>query len=354
MRVPTLGAFPGVPGVAAAARPLTGARRVGLGVVLVLHGFAHANAGTWAGQSVPPWITFPFWSIAVLGYLGAGLGLLRVPVLRGHHRTLMTAATMASIALLTIIGGSIAFVGVVVDLMFLTLVIHWTRLGEPAPTGGGTARSPRLTRAGHAIGLAFFVYAVAVVLLHPVYERWGTTPADRALTLPGDELVPDARYRVDHGITIRAPADSVWPWLVQLGQDKGGFYSYAWLERLIGDDVHNANRIHPEWQHLKEGDLVRATQPDYLGGRFGELGWRVTTMVPNRAIVLENWGSFVVHPVDAQTTKLLVRTRGDGAPSLTAVLLGPLGVFVFEPAHFIMQRGMMRGIRDRAETMMLP
>jgi hypothetical protein len=294
------------------------------------------------------------WAVALLGYLGAGFGLLRVPVVRHYYRQLMTAATIASIALLTVIGGPVAFVGVVVDLAFLTMVVHWARLGSNVTVGPDIAatRVHRLTAAARAAGLLFLVYATLVVAFHPVYVRWGTTSAERAMALPGDELVPDARYRVDHGLSIHAPADSVWPWLVQLGQDRGGFYSYAWLERLIGDDIHNADRIHAEWQQLKPGDLVRATQPDYLGGRFGDLGWRVLALVPGRAIILENWGAFVLQPVDEKTTRFLVRTRGDGRPSLAGVLLGPLNVFVFEPAHFIMQRGMMLGIRSRAEAMM--
>ena len=174
------------------------------------------------------------------------------------------------------------------------------------------------------------------------------------MPLPGDELVPDARYRMDHAITIAAPADSVWPWLVQLGQDRGGFYSYAGLERLIGDDVHNADRIHPEWQQRKVGDLVRAAQPDYLGGRLGpDLGWRIVRLDPPHALVIENWGAFVVRPQPDGTTRLHIRLRGEGKPSLTSVVLGPLNLLVFEPAHFIMERGMLRGIKSRAERMMV-
>ena len=352
MRESTLGvAFNGLEAASAYTHTLTTRRRVALAVVVLLHGFAHANAVIWAGQAVPLWITTLFWVVALIGYLGAGFGLLRVPLVRRHYRPLMMAATVASIALLTIIGGTIAFVGVVVDLFFLTVVVHWTRTGD-GELATGEGRVGRLAAVGHAAGLLFLVYATAVALFHPVYLHWGTTPAERMMTLPGDELVSDARYRVDHGITIRAPADSVWPWLVQIGQDRGGFYSYSWLEQLAGADIHNADRIHPEWQQLKPGDLVRATQPDYLGGRLGEPGWRVLDVVPGRAIVLQNWGAFVVQPVDATTTRFFVRTRGDGTPSLVAVLLGPINVFVFEPAHFIMQRGMMSGIRDRAEAMM--
>jgi hypothetical protein len=143
----------------------------------------------------------------------------------------------------------------------------------------------------------------------------------------------------------------VWPWLAQIGQDRGGFYSYAWLERLFGARIRNASDIRAEWQIVAPGEFVRAVQPGYLGGLLGDsLGWRVTHVEPARALILENWGAFVLRPVDSATTRLIVRTRGDGAPSFLGVLLGPVEVFVFEPAHFIMQRGMLRGIRDRAES----
>jgi hypothetical protein len=348
----------GATGAGAGSVPDTLARgkwRVLLGIVLVLHGFAHSNAIIWVNGTLPSWAATLFWAVALLGYLGAGLGLLGVPIVRRLTLSLLATATLASMALLALIGGPWAFVGVAIDVAFLAMVERTLQRIRPgAAPMIAERRSSRWTVVGHSLGLAFLVYATVVVLVHPMYLRWGTTDAERAMPLPGDGVVTDARYRVDHGMTIRAPADSVWPWLVQLGQDRGGFYSYAWLERMIGDDIHNADRIHPEWQTLKAGDLVRATQPDYLGGRFGELGWRVTEIIPGRAIVLENWGAFVLHATDAQTTRFLIRTRGDGAPSVAGVLLGPLSVFVFEPAHFIMQRGMMLGIRDRAEAMMEP
>jgi hypothetical protein len=87
-----------------------------------------------------------------------------------------------------------------------------------------------------------------------------------------------------------------------------------------------------------------------MGGVFGkEIGWRVAQIVPDRALVLEGWGAFVLVPVDQHTTRMLIRLRGPGVPSLQSVALSPLGVLVFEPAHFIMERRMLLGIKDRAE-----
>jgi hypothetical protein len=75
----------------------------------------------------------------------------------------------------------------------------------------------------------------------------------------------------------------------------------------------------------------------------------VTQVVPGRALVLEGWGSFVLQPVDDSTTRILARTRGSGTPSFLGVTLSPLNLLVFEPAHFIMETGMLKGIKARAE-----
>jgi hypothetical protein len=76
-------------------------------------------------------------------------------------------------------------------------------------------------------------------------------------SLPGDELVEHPNVEATHAITINAPVEEVWPWLVQLGQDKGGFYSHSRLENLVGCRLRNADRIVPEFQHLSVGDAVR-------------------------------------------------------------------------------------------------
>lgn len=330
-------------------------KRIAVGLLILLHGLAHANVGVWAVAEGPIALVTLLWGIAMLGYFAAGLGILRVPLLRDWWKQTLVAATIASIVFLLAFGHGLGALGILIDVVMLVVALTWAQpridadVAVADAVGAEGLRFPMLHRVAWGVGLVAFVYAAIVVAFRPVYLRWGTTAAERSASLPGDELKPNARYRLDHAITIHAPADSVWPWLAQLGQDKGGFYSYSWLERMIGDDIQNADRIHPEWQHVERGDLVRAVQPDYLGGRFGDMGWRVLDVVPGRALILENWGAFVVQPVDSQTSRFIVRTREPGTPSFVGVVLGPFNVFVFEPAHFIMQRGMLRGVRDRAE-----
>jgi hypothetical protein len=94
---------------------------------------------------------------------------------------------------------------------------------------------------------------------------------------------------------------------------------------------------------------VFATQRDYLGGRFGALGWEVKRVEPNRVLALDKWGNFVLSPVDSATTRLIVRTRGASRVTWLGFVLAPVNVFFFEPMHFVMERAMLRGIRERAE-----
>ncbi len=101
------------------------------------------------------------------------------------------------------------------------------------------------------------VGAGAVVALRRRYLRWGATGEEVRSALPGDQLMDDADLTATRAITIRAPTLDVWPWLAQLGQGRGGFYSYDRLENLVGCDIHSADRIAPQWQSIVLGDEVR-------------------------------------------------------------------------------------------------
>jgi hypothetical protein len=315
-------------------------RRVALGIAIVVHGLAHSAVIIWAADAAPFWIVTVLWTVSMVAYLGAGFGILGVPVTRFIWPGLMAGATVASLILLALTGTRLASLGILIDLMLVPGVVRW---GPDAIEGQGRHRIASI------VSLLFLAYATMVVLWRPVLTQWGTTGEERAATLFGDNGMTQASYRLDHAVTIKAPADSVWQWLVQLGQDRAGFYSYDWLERLFGADVHNVAQVRPEWQTRAPGDFIRAAQPTYLGGRLGDVGWRVSAILPRRAMVLENWGAFVLLPIDSTTTRFVVRTRGAGDPTWTSVLLGPINIFVFEPAHFIMQRKMMLEIRRLSE-----
>src|ERR1051326_7204279 len=108
---------------------------------------------------------------------------------------------------------------------------------------------PRLVLAGIG-GLA---YTVAV---RPWLSQWGAPAEEASTPLPGDDRVPGPAYATTRAITVRAPAEAVWPWLVQLGQGRGGFYTYDRLEQMVGAGIRSANHIVPELQQLAVGDTV--------------------------------------------------------------------------------------------------
>jgi hypothetical protein len=204
--------------------------------------------------------------------------------------------------------------------------------------------------AAGASALAVSALAAYAFLLRPWHLRWGATDAEVQEHLPGDEFVSNPENGATHAITIDAPIADVWPWLVQVGQTKGGFYSYAWLENLVGCKMQNADEIVPAWQTLRVGDVV------WLHPEAPPLP--VILIKPQQAIVLgdaadkpENfvtgtWG-FYLQAIDENATRLMIRNRGNRKPGLLS-WLGNYGLF--EPAHFVMERKMMLGIKQRAEA----
>ena len=322
-------------------------RRVVLGALLVLHGLTHTAAGYWASGYGPMGPATVVWLLAATGFVAAGFGVLGAFGFRRQWRALLAVGAAASAVLLLGWRHELLWPGLALDGLFVAIGALWRE--DVASVG---RRSVRAARAGSAVAWTFIAYLGAVIGLRPWYTQWGTTERERATPLFGDMPVIDARYRIDHGITIQARPDQVWPWLMQMGQDRGGFYSYDQLERMVGADIRNTDRIHPEWQQRETGDLVRAAQPGYLGGLFGDSpGWRIIALDPGRAMVLENWGTFALRVVDDSTTRLLIRTRASGSPTRDGMLVAPVGLLLFEPAHFIMERGMLLGIRERAERL---
>ncbi|HEX7241306.1 MAG TPA: hypothetical protein VF263_13610 [Longimicrobiaceae bacterium] len=328
------------------------------GLLLVLHGLAHAlpgmrvtDATRWdaAGSGALLWVATALWATAAAGLVAAGLGALGATPFRRCWRAAGRLGAGASIVLLAAFWRTPwALPGLAVDLAALWLLLRPVD-EAPAPEPGDRGPRRALHRTG-AAGLVLLVgYLALLILARPWHMRWGSTGAELRRPLPGDETAAVPNFQIQHAVEIAAPPAEVWPWLAQIGHDRGGFYSYSRLENAFGLHVRNADRVHPEWQDVAAGDSVLSTPDDYLGlGR--RFGWRVARAEPGRVLVLERWGAFVLEPAGAGTTRLVVRTRGGGEDDLAALALAPLGLLVLEPAHFVMERRMLLGIKERVEA----
>jgi hypothetical protein len=198
------------------------------------------------------------------------------------------------------------------------------------------------------IGVILLVLVVAVLayvfLVRPWHMRWGARDGEISAPLPGDRWTPARAEVSTRSITIHAPVSQVWPWVAQLGQERGGFYSYDWLENLFLANMHNADRLLPEAQRLKVGDRFSYME-DGPPGTYGE----ILLVEPEHSLVVgaEGW-TWVLEPAGEGATRLIVRypfTVGAG-------LLGKFFYYAwFESAHFVMESGMMMGIKQRAEAL---
>jgi hypothetical protein len=211
------------------------------------------------------------------------------------------------------------------------------------------------------VGAGAAAAAAYAWVIRPWTLRWGATHSEVAMALPGDDLVPFPKLSSTHAITIGARPGEVWPWLAQLGQGRGGFYSYDWLENMSGLEMRSADRLLPEYQELKVGDVVPLAPNGF--------GLTVSYVEPDQALVLRgdtredtseiqmplkpgdylaaSWGFNLFERVDG-ATRLVVRFRADWAS------LPQNAVFYrafLEPAAFLMGRKMLLGIKERAERL---
>jgi hypothetical protein len=211
---------------------------------------------------------------------------------------------------------------------------------------GGRRRRPTLLWS-LALGATAVEMALYLTLTRPRLLSWGSTKEERVRPLPGDEL-SDGGDHATQAVTIAAPPEAIWPWLVQMGQGRGGFYTHTWVENLTGARIRNAETIVAEWQALREGDLIRTYWDLPL---ILPLAHHVKTLVGQRTLVLDwrgegNGGwTFFLEPVSSGQTRLLLR---DHRRRVTTWLL-PFHLFVAEPLHLYQQLGMLQGIKERAE-----
>ena len=186
-------------------------------------------------------------------------------------------------------------------------------------------------------------------------RNWGATRAEIEAAHAGDDVVAGPVTTSTYAVTVEAPADIVWSWLVQIGQDRGGMYSYEWLENLFGLDIHNTNQIRQDWQHLAVGDQVRVVPRGKPNA--GDTRSVRSLVDPPRALVLRQqppehpWDAtwaFLIVPVSAERSRLLSRSRTAKTAGATGVV-ARIGAELMGPIILLMTRKMLLGIKERAE-----
>jgi hypothetical protein len=196
----------------------------------------------------------------------------------------------------------------------------------------------RLGAIAAGIGLAYLRWGRPWVL------GWGATAAERSTTLPGDEILDAAAIQTTRAVTVEAGVEHIWPWIVQMGpRPRAGVYTYDWIERMLGIDIENADRILPEFQTLAVGERFTLNESS---------GLTVRRVEPGRALVLQwtpndaTW-TFALLPDGPTRTRLLSRNRIPG---------GGVGFWAgmvpfMEPGSLVMERKMLLGIKERAERL---
>lgn len=184
---------------------------------------------------------------------------------------------------------------------------------------------------------------------------WGATPEEIAGPLPGDPMVAEPAEQTTRAVSADAPREAVWPWLVQIGWGRGGFYSYSAVERALGLATPGATRVEPGLQALRVGDTVRMTPDPYLIGLAGR-GFSVVDVDPPRSLsllqrrpsgVMIGW-VFVLRELPDGRTRVIARTRRTRPTAPRHRLAQWAESTLLGPGEAVMERGMLRGLARRA------
>ena len=228
------------------------------------------------------------------------------------------------------------------------------RVADADKHRSNTSRSPSAGVLAAFEGTALFLWnLIATPFIGRRRRSWGTVGSEATDPLPGDELVPHPKWSYTLGITIDAPSEAVWPWIAQIGQGRGGFYTYQTLENMVGCRITNTTEILPDHQHPAVGDDI------YLHWDAPPL--RIETVDPPTALVLfgspadigseEIWGmstwQFVVRPQPDGGSRFLTRGHYDYASNRKSRLV--FGPFPMEVITYVMSRKMMLEMKRLAE-----
>jgi hypothetical protein len=221
------------------------------------------------------------------------------------------------------------------------------RYRSEGPRRSAERRDRHTSTASRLVGVCLLLMAAAaayVRVLRPWHMNWGATEAEAHGPVAGDELMPDAGIVSTRVVEIDAPPSAIWPWLVQMGPGRGGAYTYDWIERRAGIEIHTVDRILPEFQNLAVGDEIE--MPGYA--------MRVERLDRERAMVIRSsnaawlW-AFELRPTDGHTR--LISRNSFEARRLR--LQDWLAYPIIEPGSWVMERKMLLTIKHHAETISL-
>jgi hypothetical protein len=211
-------------------------------------------------------------------------------------------------------------------------------------------REPRSHRVVDTLG-AVPIWAAAP-LLRPWHLRWGARPEEVRAPMPGDEVVPRAQFNATRAVTISAPPEAVWPWIVQVGYGRAGFYSY---DQVDNGGVRSATEIVEELQHLEVGDLVpmfhelHGLAIAYRVDSFATNAWMLWVHRPDEIAAPDSTWSWRLTARPGERTRLVTRMKQDYRWETPRLAL--FNMVLMEFGDFAMERRMLNGIKSRAEQL---
>jgi len=188
------------------------------------------------------------------------------------------------------------------------------------------------------LATAFLVVLVAIFyqVYRPWQLSWGATADEVSRPMVGDGLVEDPTFNATRAVTINVPAEQIWPWIVQIGYKRAGFYSWDILDN---DGIPSAERILPEYQNLKIGDVVPLSEETDAEVLDMESNEQLLLVFPSDGTVTWAWA---LYEIDADRTRLVTRLRWRTTSAISQ--------FTLDAFEIIMMRKCLLGIKRRAEA----
>jgi hypothetical protein len=218
-------------------------------------------------------------------------------------------------------------------------------MDRPTEQGTGTKIAVALD------ALTAVPWFVVSPLVRPWHLRWGATADEVHGAMPGDEIVPRAQFNATRSITIDVPPERVWPWIVQLGYGRAGFYTYDLIDNA---GQQSAERVLPEYQQLAVGDSMpmfkelRGLAIAYIVTAFEPARWMVWTHRPRPTERPDSTWTWRLTPLPGGGTRLVTRMKQDYRWETRGLAF--FNFILMEMGDFAMERRMLKGIKRRAES----